>query len=613
VLNCTPVLPHAPFLQEGEHMPLEDSNAPSDKVAKASDRSTFNPNLNSISLLGGNDSKAADVRTANTATEYLPALQLTMPDSNAQTAQATALDAQAVNPSSTTPTNFLSSFELQLGNFEKSIATDEQKLTTDLKSLSSYVDQVVGSPSNDAGATTYNPANDAPLQNLSNTGDSQLQSTLLSAWSDVAGGQLTQNGYNTFENAAIPLTNSYGQFQNDTQLEQAALTAIQPNVSASDYATLQSLVNPQTTSSTGDGTSSPASGSSGATSPAGSDTGGTSTTTPSTGSDGSNNSGGTVTNPGTGTTGNPFTLTSDSTGAFSVDGTEILDPNGNTVQLKGTNVWPQEGSVATAQQLAANGINFARVNLQEGAANDPSISDLQTMVQNYNAAGIITEFEVRGPGGGSGDVATGSDLSTLQSQYANLAQTFAGNPGVWFGTPNEAGDNTTAGSASEMQSWQNEISTIDSAVRDNGYKNPILVDDSNWGQGITASPSQSSWGPSPSSAILTDASQLTSMDPNMIVAPHVYNSDSNASQEVSAAVQTYESTLNKPVVLEEVGGGTTDDQGGQASIQLAQSKSVAGAVAWEWNGQDNFTQLDANGNLNAWGQEWVKGITNGSL
>lgn len=83
-----------------------------------------------------------------------------------------------------------------------------------------------GSDTGSNSSSPLNPANDAALQNLSNTGDSQLQQTLINAFSDVNNGKLSADAYQQFENAAIPLTNTNGQYPNDTVLSEAALAQV---------------------------------------------------------------------------------------------------------------------------------------------------------------------------------------------------------------------------------------------------------------------------------------------------------------------------------------------------------------------------------------------------
>jgi hypothetical protein len=100
---------------------------------------------------------------------------------------------------------------------------------------------------NNTFVSTYNPADDAALQNLYKTGHTQLHRTLTQAWGDVQKGRLSAGAYYQFENTAIPLTTAATYtpdvpFSNDTTLAKAALNAIRSKISAQDIATLQNLI-----------------------------------------------------------------------------------------------------------------------------------------------------------------------------------------------------------------------------------------------------------------------------------------------------------------------------------------------------------------------------------
>lgn len=194
-----------------------------------------------------------------------------------------------------------------------------------------------GSDTGSSSSSPLNPTNDAALQNLSNTGDSQLQQTLINAFSDVNNGKLSADAYQQFENAAIPLTNTNGQYPNDTVLSEAALAQVAPQLSASDVADLQTLI------ISSDGSSSSSS--------SGSDSGATG------GSDGSGASSGTD----SGATGSGSKLAGFST-HFGQYGAGYGDP------------------IATVDNLAQDGVNmirddFAANNSAEKAAFTQAVQD----------------------------------------------------------------------------------------------------------------------------------------------------------------------------------------------------------------------------------------------
>jgi hypothetical protein len=304
----------------------------------------------------------------------------------------------------------------------------------------------------------------------------------------------------------------------------------------------------------------------------------------------------------------PFILNNGSTGAFSVvatdKGAEIIDPNGNRVQIKGVNIWAEQQQPEIAKDLASKGVNLVRVSIRGNQGLLPKLSDMQELVKNYNSQGIIVEFTDRGPTG-TGVVATGQALQNLKNEYQQLATAFKDKPGVWFGSPNEAGDDKTASNPAAMKAWFNEIKTIDTTIRNAGNHNPYLVNDSDWGAGIALG--------AKTSAIITAARQLDMMDSNIVVAPHIYNKSANAEATLSAAVSKYEDKLKKPVILEEVGGLAGFQPGAAAADNLGNRGQVAGVVAWTYKKLDENTLYDQNGNLTEWGQKFFYGENNGKL
>jgi hypothetical protein len=287
------------------------------------------------------------------------------------------------------------------------------------------------------------------------------------------------------------------------------------------------------------------------------------------------------------------------TGAFTTLNGQVIAPDGSVFIAKGIDVMEgQEPSLSTLQ-ADFRGINFVRYAIYDYAGP----STLSGFVTSLTSAGIVVELEdhnnnAGNAGGGSGQVFTGSALTTELSWYAAIAKAFASNPDVWFGTNNEPSE---VPSAAALSTWQGQTYQ---AIRGAGNNSPIMVEMNCWsspvmtcGQGYTAS--------------------VYATMTNIIWDDHYYGWLSNYStdqatvsqnlaQEISASQQITGGNGTVPVLIGEYGNSTTGvaiDANAQQVLTAVQSSGY-GSAAWAWGSGNPGDGLSDGGNgLSSYGQE----------
>ena len=213
------------------------------------------------------DSSSSDSDSSDSSPSFMQQLQSLMQylgmgkspnDANGSAAQGGESSASTAGASDTTPaTTANTGSDTTVAANPTNSSAESTTSSMAPTQASNVMTAGAGTAGSDAAATTstqstatgdYSPANDAPLQNLSNTYDGKLQNTLMNAYKDVQNGSLSQAGYQQFENTSIALTDPNSDaskgigFTSDTPLEQYALKGIQGNMSSGDASTLNQIV-----------------------------------------------------------------------------------------------------------------------------------------------------------------------------------------------------------------------------------------------------------------------------------------------------------------------------------------------------------------------------------
>jgi hypothetical protein len=296
------------------------------------------------------------------------------------------------------------------------------------------------------------------------------------------------------------------------------------------------------------------------------------------------------------------------TGRFQVSNGQILDPTGQVFTARGINLGAPD--MADANQVLADfpGINFVRLNINSYQPPEAYAAFVNTMTSH----GVVVEFEDHvssdgsDSGGARGVAFTGQQLTNELNWYSSIAQTYASNPYVWFGTDNEP-------PIDGLSTWEQQTYN---AIRNTGNNNPILMELP--GGGYPDGQSLEAYG--------IDPNVYTSMW-NVVADIHLYGWSSNyvtTQQAVTTAlddmVRVGQSMITAngpaPVILGEYGpstDGQTVDANASQVIQVAQNASnVAGAIAYSWNPGGADTLTDGQGNLTPYGQQVAQWIASSS-
>ncbi|RMN16725.1 cellulase family glycosylhydrolase, partial [Pseudomonas savastanoi] len=132
--------------------------------------------------------------------------------------------------------------------------------------------------------------------------------------------------------------------------------------------------------------------------------------------------------------------------------------------------------------------------------------------------GVKVQFTFRDNANqGGGNVLTGEKLKQASADISNVVKKFGSRTSFVLDTFNQGGK-------SASQDWADMQTTLIKAARNSGYKGTIVVEDSNWGGGLTAGPQ---------SGLVKFADQLKAANgegnPALIGSFHVYARESEAS------------------------------------------------------------------------------------
>ena len=177
-------------------------------------------------------------------------------------------------------------------------------------------------------------------------------------------------------------------------------------------------------------------------------------------------------------------------GRFRVDGTKIIDPNGDEFVPLGVNMlgpdafFNERGETAGQAKVLRQAwrVNTVRLNmcLPEGCAYNEDIDndrndDLDALIDEYTGEGIVVMLALHQikPGGWPDD----EQLDRIAEFWRETAQRYANEPLVWFNLLNEPGKERPAD-----RRWLEVHRRLLAAVRDAGSDNLVVMDGTGWGQ-----------------------------------------------------------------------------------------------------------------------------------
>lgn len=289
---------------------------------------------------------------------------------------------------------------------------------------------------------------------------------------------------------------------------------------------------------------------------------------------------------------------------WTVNGTQVLDPNGNKFVFRGVNhahTWFPERLNQSLKDIAATGANSVRVVLSNGTQwTRNSGADVTNVINQCKANKLVCVLEVHDSTGyGESAAATHISRATEYWLSSDIKAAITGQEDyVIVNIANEPFGNSTSAAT-----YTADHITAVRALRNGGLTHMIMVDAANWGQ---------DW----SNTLRDNAPTILAADTrkNIVFSVHMYEVYNNAT-----IVQSYLNsylTRGLAVVVGEFGaehGGSNVAE--EAILQYAQDQGI-GYLGWSWSGNGSCClPLDIVNNWNAaslstWGNYLINS-TNG--
>ncbi|MDO8342079.1 MAG: cellulase family glycosylhydrolase [Cellvibrio sp.] len=289
---------------------------------------------------------------------------------------------------------------------------------------------------------------------------------------------------------------------------------------------------------------------------------------------------------------------------WTVNGTQVLDPNGNKFVFRGVNhahTWFSDRLNQSLKDIAATGANSVRVVLSNGTQwTRNSGADVTNVINQCKANKLVCVLEVHDSTGyGESAAATHISRATEYWLSADIKAAITGQEDyVIVNIANEPFGNSTSAAT-----YTADHITAVRALRNGGLTHMLMVDAANWGQ---------DW----SNTLRDNAPTILAADTrkNIVFSVHMYEVYNNAT-----IVQSYLNsylTRGLAIVVGEFGaehGGSNVAE--EAILQYAQDQGI-GYLGWSWSGNGSCClPLDIVNNWNAaslstWGNYLINS-TNG--
>lgn len=289
---------------------------------------------------------------------------------------------------------------------------------------------------------------------------------------------------------------------------------------------------------------------------------------------------------------------------FYVDGRSLKDSSGHTFVMRGNNFpvfWfpaQYKSSIAAAASVNCNTARLVWQLRQE--AWTPALTVLDEAIAECVAKKIVPIVELHDFTGGNSaaDLTNAAayfargDVKTILDKYSHV---------LIINIANEWGDNSVSDLA-----WKNAYLPAITAIRNAGYKIPVMIDAPGYGQRETA--------------IVSYGQDLLNSDPlkNIIFSAHAYsnwNTSSSYSSRINALL-----AKNLCFIFGEFGWNVPDAQQPASFIckvdapllmQLCQQYAI-GYLGWSWTGNDTnnacfdmCSSWSDTAQLTTWGRQWV--------
>jgi mannan endo-1,4-beta-mannosidase len=269
---------------------------------------------------------------------------------------------------------------------------------------------------------------------------------------------------------------------------------------------------------------------------------------------------------------------------FKVQGTQLLDANGNVFVMRGVNhphAWYASQLNTSIAAIAATGANAVRIVLGNGSQWGPNnAAELTTIINVLKAHKLVGVLEVHDctgyPDGNS------VHISSAVSYWNSVKSALIGQEDyIIINIANEPfGNNVTA------DTYINDHKTAVQQMRNHGFEHTLMVDAANWGQ---------DWA----NTMLNRAGEILNADihSNVIFSVHMYDIY-DTEQKVSSYLNSFKNNGMALVVGEFAADhGANKPVAAEAILRITQQNGQ-GILGWSWKG--NGTGLESLDITNSW-------------
>lgn len=240
-----------------------------------------------------------------------------------------------------------------------------------------------------------------------------------------------------------------------------------------------------------------------------------------------------------------------------------------------------QAATQMVRDVKSSGGQTLRIQMTHDQINSPQQMDkLKALVSEGDKQGVKIQFTFRdNANGGGGNILKDDKLQQAASDIKNVVKSLGHHPSFVLDTFNEGG-------RSASKDWADMQSTLIKSARDAGYKGQIVVEDSNWGGGLTEGGE---------SGLMKYAEQLkraNGNNPDLVGSIHEYGAGSDATSRLTKEITGLKEAGFKPQIGEVgnanwVGGDKFEERDGainavKGNIDLLKE---AGATVLPWMDQ----------------------------
>ncbi len=284
--------------------------------------------------------------------------------------------------------------------------------------------------------------------------------------------------------------------------------------------------------------------------------------------------------------------------SFSVDGTKLLDANGNEFVMRGVNhayAWFKPETPIALDAIAKTGSNTVRIVLADGVQWDKvDIDSVRSLIDQCKELKMIAVLEVHDATGYSKI----QDLETAAQYWIDIKDALIGEEDhVILNIANE----WSGLWENESETWTKGYTSVIPKLREAGIKNTILVDSAGWGQDV--------------SSIQKRGKEVFESDPlkNTMFAVHFYGTAGGTAQKIESALSGIQSQ-GLCVCVGEFGYDHTDGDVDEDFIMKYCTEKNIGYLGWSWKGNgspveylDISTDWEGTKLSADWGEKLING------